>query len=166
MTRTDALVLYKNKPAIVKDFSDGKYTISLQDGAQVKVRDKDIELIHPGPVKSFSGIEAPKASSNAVREAWELLSDEGTPVSLEELASLVFGECTPSSAYAAYTVLQDGLYFSGTLDAILPRSREEAEAEEIKRNDKQREINERALFLDRIKSCLKKTSADFTQDNL
>ena len=151
----NALVVYKNKPALVKDLGDGKITISLADGEKVKVREKDIEMIHPGPVRDFYGIEAgaPEAS---VQEAWELLLDEGSPVPLSELAALVFGEYTPSSAYASYCLLKDGLYFSGGADAVSPRGRNEVKADEAKRGEKQRETGERTQFLERLKACLKK----------
>jgi exoribonuclease-2 len=157
MITENALVIYKNKPALVKEASDGKFSISLSDGSSVKVRDKDIELIHPGPVKNFSGIliDVPQT---AIREAWELLSDEGAAVSLKELAALVCGEYNPSSAYAAYCLLKDGLYFSGAVAAITPRNRDEIAAEEEKRAGKQRDTDERLLFLKRVKACLKKPS--------
>src|SRR5215471_12436048 len=159
MIENHALVVYKNKPALVKEKADGKFTISLQDGSCVKVRDKDIELIHPGPVKDFNGIDDGAvvfcANDRAVREAWELLSDEGAPFSLKDLASLVFGNYTPSSAYAAYSVLRDGLYFSGDAAVIVLRGKDEVAAEEAKRGGKQRETDERAQFLQRIRTCLK-----------
>jgi len=156
MIAENALVVYKGKPALVKDLADGKITISLQEGGQVKVRDKDIELIHPGPALAFSAIEAGPPPPEAVREAWELLSDEGAPVPLKELAALVCGEYTPSSAYAAYCLLRDGLYFSGVISAVAPRSKDEVAAEEAKRTGKQRETGERSSFLERLKACLKK----------
>ncbi|MDR0302170.1 MAG: RNB domain-containing ribonuclease, partial [Treponema sp.] len=157
MITENALVVYKNKPALVKEVLNGKITISLQNGEQVKVRDKDIELIHPGPVKSFNEIAGNAASAPAVREAWELLSDDATAsYSLKDFAALVFGEYTAASAFAAYCVLLDGLYFSGTPDAVVPRSKEDVTAEERKRDEKQRETGERSAFLDRIKICLKK----------
>jgi exoribonuclease-2 len=155
MIGENALVIYKNKPALVKEAADGKFSISLADGSSVKVRDKDIELIHPGPVKNFSGIDI-DVSKEAIREAWELLSDEGAPVSLKDLAALICGEYNPSSAYAAYCLLKDGLYFSGAIAAITPRGRNEVAAEEEKRSGKLRESEERAEFLRRIKACLKK----------
>ena len=161
MIENNALVIYKNKPAIVKDFVDGKISISLQDGSQVKVRDKDIELIHPGPVKDFSGIEADGVSDAAVREAWELLLDDGgAPVSLKDLAALVCGEYSPSSAYAAYSLLLNSYFFSGNIGEIIPRSRDNVTAEETKREEKQRETAGREQFLERLKACLKKTSGN------
>jgi len=159
MIGENALVIYKNKPALTKESNDGKISISLRDGAQVKVRDKDIELIHPGPVRDLSGIET-DVTPGAVREAWELLSDEGAPISLKDLASIICGEYTPSSAYAAYCLLLDGLYFSGSISAITPRGKDEVTAGEQKRGDKLRETGERAQFLQRIKTCLKKPSPD------
>jgi len=161
MITENSLVIYKNKPAIVKEKTDGKFVISIQDGSQVKVRDKDIDLIHPGPVKKFDEIElytntADQKLSQMIKEAWELLSDEeGSVFSLKDFVVFIFNEYTPSSAYAAYSALRDGLYFSGTIDAVVPRGRQEIEAEETKRSSKQLETDERSRFLDRLKSCLK-----------
>ena len=159
MISENALVIYKNKPAIVKEFVDGKISISLADGSKVKVRDKDVELIHPGPVKDFSGIEAGGVSESAVREAWELLLDDGgAPVSLKDLAALVCGEYSPSSAYAAYFLLMNSYFFSGNIGEIVPRGRDKVTAEETKREEKQRETAGREQFLERLKACLKKPS--------
>lgn len=161
MIPENALVIYKAKPAIVKERNSEKYTITLEDGSQVKVRDKDIEQIHPGPVKSFSELapeNAAKSAEPAVREAWELLLDEGHPLTLKDLSGFIFNEYTPSSAYAAYRVLCDGLYFSGAVSAITLRSKDEIAANEAKRNEKQRETGERNDFLERIKKCIKNPS--------
>jgi len=142
----NALVVYKNKPALVKEILNGKITISLQNAEQIKVRDKDIELIHPGPVKSFNEIEVKEngvsgngvplgndAAASAVREAWELMSDDAAAShSLKDFAALVFGEYNAASAYAAYCLLSDGLYFSGTIHSIIPRKKEDVETEERK----------------------------------
>jgi len=156
MITDNALVIYKGKPAVVKDRADGKFTISLNDGDQVKVRDKDIELIHPGPVKNFSDINNSNISQAKVREAWELLADEGADQSLKNFCEFVFNEYTPSSAYAAFCLLRDGLYFYGDINAIKPRSKEDVILEETKRDEKQRETGERSQFIERLKACIKK----------
>jgi exoribonuclease-2 len=147
-----ALVFYKNKPAIVKDCTDGKFLISLQNGEQVKVRDKDIEVLHSGPVKDFSAIER---LDSPVREVWELLSGEGGSFSLKELALFICNEYTPSCAYTAYCALKDGLYFCGSIDEITPRGKDEVIAEELKRSALQRDTGERVQFLERLKACIK-----------
>ena len=105
MLTCGALVIYKNKPAIIKDYADGKFSISLQNGEQVKVRDKDIEVIHSGPVNNFSEINRGSPAVSAIREAWELLSGEGAQLSLKDLAGFICNEYTPSSAYAAYCAI-------------------------------------------------------------
>jgi exoribonuclease-2 len=166
MVVENSLVVYKNKPALVKEISNGKITISLQNAEQVKVRDKDIELIHPGPVKNLNEIlniyKGDSASENpSVKEAWELMRDDAAAShSLKDFAALVFGEYNAASAYAAYCLLSDGLYFSGTIHSVVPKSREVVEAEERKRGEKQRETGERAAFLEKIKHCLKKPAAN------
>ncbi|MCL2181420.1 MAG: RNB domain-containing ribonuclease, partial [Treponema sp.] len=157
MITDGALVVYKNKPSIVKDRADGKFLIALQDGTEVKVRDKDIELLHPGPVKNFSVVLNQGNFEKAAREVWELLLDDGSEaVPLKELASLVCGEYTPSSAYLVFCLLQDGLYFSGTISAVTPCKKENVAAEESKRAASMRELTDRAEFLERIKKTLKK----------
>ena len=155
MISAGALVIYKGKPAIVKDQADGKFSITLQNGEQVKVRDKDIELIHAGPVNNFGEIDLNTPAAPSVREAWELLSGEGAALPLKELAGFICSEYTPSSAYAAYCVLKDGLYFCGEPGAITPRSKDEVTAEESKRAAVRMETGERMQFLERLKTCLK-----------
>jgi len=155
MITCGALVIYKNKPAIVKDQADGKFSISLQNGEQVKVRDKDIELIHEGPVNNFNEITRGSPSVSTVREAWELLSGEGAQLTLKDLAGFICNEYTPSSAYAAYCAIKDGLYFWGNIDSITPRSKDEVISEESKRTAVRLESGERMQFLERLKACVK-----------
>ena len=152
MLNENALAVYKNKPALVKEKEQDKIVIVLSDGASIKVREKDIEMLHPGPAKDFNGIVegGPKPGSD-LRETWELLLAEGQPVSLQELAELAFGEYSPASAWAAFCLLMDGLYFTGTAAAIIPRQREQVEADEKKRAEKQQASGERELFLERLR---------------
>ncbi|MCL2800821.1 MAG: ribonuclease catalytic domain-containing protein [Treponema sp.] len=152
----NSLVIYKEKPALVKNYSEGKFTIALSDGSQIKVRDKDIELLHPGPLKDLNGIADYNIDHASIKEAWEYLTEEDSPVSVKDFCALAFNEYTPFTAYAAYSLLKDGLYFCGKIDAILPRSKDDVAADEIKRGDKQRETDERIKFLERLKLCYKK----------
>ena len=167
MITANALAVYKNKPALVKETTGDKILITVSGGEQVKVREKDIDIIHPGPVKNFTDIEVPQIDEGAVREAWELLlTDEGSAISLKELAELAFGEYSPASAWAAFHLLLDGLYFEGSPAVIKPRLREEVEAGEQKRAEKQRETGERERFLERLKNRCLELPADsrFMQD--
>ena len=160
MIAQHALVIFKNKGAIVKEISDGKFTISTRDGSSVKVRDKDIELLHPGPVKNFDFAEPCEAAdySKTAAEAWELLQDEGASLNLKDFSSFVFNDYAPSSAYAAYLILKDGLYFSGNVSCIQCRQKKDIELDEAKRAGKQRETDDRASFLEYLKTVIKKSA--------
>jgi exoribonuclease-2 len=145
-----SLVAYKNRPALVTAGGE-KPEISLAGGEILKVREKDVELVHPGPVRSVEEAVRPPDRAN-VREAWELL--EGSAVPLKELAELAYGDFSPQSAWAAYCLLKEGLYFSGTVNALSPRDAAAIAAEEQKREEKQRETREREAFLERLRKRL------------
>jgi exoribonuclease-2 len=148
----NALAAYKDRPALIREKSADRITISLLGGESIRVREKDIELVHPGPVKDLAGLEAGIAlDSGAVREAWELLLEQGGQTGLEELAELAFGDYSPASAWAAFRLLREGLYFDGSAATITARRREAVEAEEKKREEKQRETRERERFLERLR---------------
>jgi exoribonuclease-2 len=152
MIQEKALVLYKTRPAVITDREGDKINISVPAGDKLKVREKDIETLHPGPCVLGDLAEAPPEGD--ARGAWELLEDAG-PVPLKELAELVYGDFTPRTAWAAYGLLADGLYFSGDIKGIKARPGAEVEAGEKKRNEKQKETGERAAFLERLKAALK-----------
>jgi len=108
----DALVMYKNRPARVCE-ADKKLEIELETGERVKVRPKDVVVLHAGPVKSLRQLG--KAEGD-IAAAWELLAGETT--TLPELAELVYGSYTPATAWATWELLADGLYFGGSVEAI------------------------------------------------
>lgn len=147
MIREKSLVVYKNCPALVQDIGE-KIGITLEGGKSFRVREKDIELLHPGPC-TLGGLEQELLPAD-VRAAWELL--EGNRVSFQELTELVYGEYTGSTAWATYRIFKDGLYFSGTLREIQRRPLEELDAETRKRTEKQQEAAEREAFLERLKT--------------
>ena len=152
MINENALAVYKNKPALVKEKSLDKITVVLPDGSQIKVREKDIEIIYSGTMgsrewDSINHSPSPTPHSPIIIEVWELLSADGEPVSLKELAGLAFNNFNPASAWAAYQLLADGLYFTGTINAILPKPKDQVEAEIKKREEKQKATGERERFL-------------------
>jgi exoribonuclease-2 len=173
MIREKALVAYKNKPALVTGTGD-KINILVTDEAgssggkaksrELRVREKDVEFIHPGPVTDPANLEEGLPAAD-VRGAWELLSGGGE-VSLKELAELAWGAYTPRTAWAAYSLLLDGLYFTGNAGAPRCRLSAEVEAEEKKREAKRLEGRERDAFLLRLKNRELKLPGDerFLQD--
>ena len=152
MPQREALVIYKTRPAQVLETAD-KITIALPTGETVRVREKDIETLHPGPFTSFVGLEDADGlddSDRRIAEAWELL--DGATATLREVAELAFGEWTPRSAYRVYLALKEGIYFSGTLAALVPGTQAEVEAETRKRSAKINDEAERRAFLERLKA--------------
>ena len=163
LNNTNALAVYKNKPALVTDKDGDKIIIVIHGGEKIKVREKDIEIIHPGPVKNLSEVND-KNLPDGAREAWELLLSEENTVSLKELAELAFGTFEPASAWSAFCLLQDGLYFSGQVNDIAPRPEEMVKAEEAKRDNKNKENEERELFLEALRKRRPVQDKRFVQD--
>ena len=55
MIKKGSLVLYKNKPAIVEEMGK-KIEVRLIDERRINVREKDVTLLHPGPVVNFNDL--------------------------------------------------------------------------------------------------------------
>jgi exoribonuclease-2 len=143
--RQDSLVLYKQKPARVRRVGSKKLTIDLSGSGSVNVRPKDILLLHPGPLKDLAQLTP---ISGEIETAWELLQGE-TP-NLQELAELAFDEYTVTSAWAAWQLVADGLYFGGTPHEITVNSPEKVQSEQAARRAKLEEQQAWDSFLERV----------------
>lgn len=141
-----ALVLYKIHPALVTSVSD-KIEIQLAGDKDKKVRDKDIKLLHPGPLRSLG--ELTPVPGN-VEEAWSLL--EGEETDFASLAELIYGSYTPASAWSLYQLLEEDLYFEGSFGVIKPRSAKWIEKVRAEREAKAAEERAHAEFMARVKS--------------
>ncbi len=143
----NSLVLYKNGPARVAALGD-KLDIELDDGRSLRVRPKDVLLLHPGPLRSPRDLgELP---AGEVEAACELL--EGGQTTLSELAELVYGAYTPTTAWAAWRLVDEGLYFQGTPEVINVRLLAEVEQERRIREAKAAEREAWNGFLQRAKA--------------
>jgi exoribonuclease-2 len=174
-----SLVCYKNRPALVKGREGDRFIIVLPGAGkdplpEFKVREKDLEFLHPGPcqIGDIAALGSPPADqageegAGPVREAWELLSaGPAQALSLRELAELIWGDYSPRSAWEALLLIKEGLYFSGNAEALYPRPAAELEAEERKRAGKKEEGREREAFLERLKALrLEEADRRFLQD--
>lgn len=139
-----SLVLYKIRPAIVTAVTD-KIDILLDGGKTKRVRPKDLQPLHPGPLSDLSKLGDQDGN---LEEAWELLL--GSETNLAELAELAFGEYTPSSAWAAWQLVVDGLYFEGSPDSIRVRSAEQIKVDREERESKQAAEKAWDSFLERV----------------
>ena len=159
----NSLVLYKNQPAVVIDRDGDKYLIRFctqpaSPGGkkaiygEQKVREKDVILLHEGPVSSLEAVLASNLSDieNKLGETYELLlSDESTAtsaVSLSDIAEYTLGDFTADEAWALYLSLTKDLRYqlsqedlkNGALCFTL-RSAEEIEAINKKQYEKEHE---------------------------
>lgn len=115
--RVDSLILYKNRPAVVRQLTDKKLTIEFADDSRTSVRPKDVALLHPGPSPHPRQL---KTADGDPQTAWELLA--GGETTLAELSALAFGDYTPASAWTTWQLVTEGTYFDGTPEAIIVHS--------------------------------------------
>lgn len=142
----NSLVLYKSSPARVLSVGQ-KIEIELPDHKTVLVRDKDIQLLHTGPIMKFSELDT--VDQGELEEACSMLYGEST--TLELLAELIYGSFTPASAWAVCKLLQDGLHFTGTPEKIEVRSIEDKEKIVQTRNQKAAEKDAWQAFIERVR---------------
>lgn len=145
--RPGSLVLYKHEPARVQSIGRKKLTIALPDGETVRVRPKDIDLLHPGPLESLDEL---RAYEGEMKTAWELLS--GGRTTLRELAELAYGGYTPGTAWSAWQWVSDGLYFEGTPQEVVARTAEEVAEEKADREARAAEERAWEAFLERAQA--------------
>ena len=144
----NSLVLYKNAPALVATLGE-KLEIVLPDGRSLRVRPKDVLLLHPGPLQHLREMQAALPSGD-VEAACELL--DGGQTTLMEVAELIYGAYTPLTSWAAWQLVNEGLYFHGTPEAIQARPFAEVAEEQRLRAVKAAEREAWNTFLQRAKA--------------
>ena len=144
----DSLVVYKKRPArLIK--SGERLEIEIESGNIVKVRPKDIEALHPGPLRSLKELTAGQNLSGDVELAWQILGESSAPLPLAELAELIYGSFSPLSAWAAWAQVDDGLYFQKEAGGVRARPAAEVAREISQRQSRQREAQSWQDFLER-----------------
>lgn len=175
MIQKNSVVLYKNQCAVVTEIDGDKYVIQYcsapatpsgkkaQYGSQ-KVRDKDIILLHSGPVSQIDTLLsfADDLIFQQIAEVYELLrSDESTAsasMELRDIADLMRGSFKAEESFALYKALSSCMEFvcddtalkSGVL-AFIPRSEEEITALKQKAEEKEHAGEIRDAFIQRLK---------------
>ena len=172
----NSLVLYKSFLALVQDRDSDKFLIKFctqpatSTGkkaiySEQKVREKDIVLLHEGPVSSLENALAfsDEKIPTQLEETWELLqSDESTAsekISLSDLADYARGSFKPEEAWAFYSALTASSLFALSQEDLkngqlffFPRSQKEIEAINQKKYEKEHEEEIRAAFINRLKT--------------
>jgi exoribonuclease-2 len=147
MISAKSLALYKNRPVVVLEARD-KLEIRLEDGSTLKVRDKDLEALHPGPLTSM-----PEAAAGGDFDTARAMAEPGLLLAWSEVADLVFGHSGPAEVLACWKEGLDGGRFKAQTGGLVPLSDEEVAKEAEKRAKKEGEASLRAGFLERAKAA-------------
>ena len=142
----DSLVLFKNRPARVLQAGDS-LEIELENGRLLKVRPKDVASLHPGPLSSLADL---RPENGDWETAWELLAGETT--SLTELAELAYGTYTPSTAWLAWQLVAEGLFFGGTATEVTAYTAEEVNRKRAAREAKAAAEQAWSDFMERLRA--------------
>ena len=150
--RVDGLVLYKRRPARVKNINagSGRLDIEIDHGETQKVRPKDVVCLHCGPVQ-LSDLKAPDLVEN-VDSVRDLLTAEAEGVDLATLAEWLYGAPTPAAVWAAWEIVAGGLYFAGDPDCVRARSATQVQDEQDRRQRAAAEIASWAAFVARLRN--------------
>lgn len=148
-----SLVLYKKQPAVICGFDGDKIEITASAG-NLKVREKDVDFLHAGPVKDLKKILAASLPAGNITEALEFFSGE-TPT-FSEFTELVWGSYPAETAWILWKTLTESPYLVCTIptEPITFRSKDEAEAIIRKGQAKKDEGAERDAFHERLKRTL------------
>lgn len=148
--KTNSLVLYKGKGAVVTEIANDKYTIKTASGDRKSVRLKDIDFLHSGPCSTVPEA-APLPDKTILAECVELTGSDS--FSFADFTELVFNSNTPANALAAAELLAQDIYFKGSATSeVTAHTTEHINNILQKEQLKQAQANARAALIERIKS--------------
>jgi exoribonuclease-2 len=144
----NSLVLYRGRAARVAGSTGDKLSLEIEGGETARVRPKDVTLLHPGPLRDLNELSG--RARGDVQTAWELLAGNATTV--REVAELAFGGFTPASAWSAWQLVSEGLYFRATNDGIRGATADEVTHAQAQRAAETAEREAWESFLARAKA--------------
>jgi exoribonuclease-2 len=169
MIRKNALVLYKQEPAIVTEVDD-KITIQYRPHKSDKVesqrvREKDIFVLalDAPSLKDVHAFQAKFVAQGALTtarlaEAHELLAEDApSAMSVQEIAGIAFGAWNAENAWAYYSAVKASPCFAlapeapPSMPAFIPRTREEASEVRSRQAAKAEDGEKRQEFMERLK---------------
>ena len=147
-----ALVSYRGKCAAITDIAGDKITVRLAGGETRSVRFKDVELLHPGPVRSVPPELPPAPGETALQETVELLG--GEEMTFPEFVALLWGDFSPGAAWAGCELLAADCYFTGTTaDGVRANAPEKIAARLEKERQKLDQAKAREALIERIRTA-------------
>ncbi len=148
-----SLVLYKRSVYRVVLFSDGKLIVENETGEQKKLREKDLHLVHPGPINKIPQI----LDSGDFETAHAMLmsedQDSPLPVSWKELSDLVFGEYSVQAALSCLKEVLEERFFILGETGPLALTFAEIEKARKKEAERQNSENRRSAFISAFKAA-------------
>ncbi len=172
----NSVVLYKNSVAVVNEIEADKYIIKYcsQPASptgkkavyiEQKVREKDLVVLHEGPVSSLEKLLSfsDEKMSSQIEEVYELLqsdsSTENQPVSFEEISEYARNAFAADESWAFYSALLNDVHFALSTEdfkngkiVFIPRSQEEIKQINQKKYEKEHESEIKAAFFERLKN--------------
>lgn len=174
--KKNTVVLYKNSVAVINDIEADKYIIKYcsQPASptgkkavynEQKVREKDLVVLHEGPVSSLEKLLSfsDDKMQNQIQEVYELLqsdsSTENQPLSFEELSEYARNSFVADESWAFYSALINDVHFAISTEDLktgkivfIPRSQEEIKQINQKKYEKEHESEIKAAFFERLKN--------------
>ena len=139
------------------------------EGQSHKIRPQRVDytvngsLYQPSDIPSFIDNVKQYLDPDSLEVAWEILSEEGTTVTPQQLSELLFDEQEAVSCYAAHSLLsRDKIYFKKKGDGYEPRS--SSQVAEIKhqlevQNQKEQEKEQ---FVHHLQQAIEGKAVDWT----
>jgi exoribonuclease II len=159
LLKPNSLLLYKQRPARLIRITD-RLEIEIEGGEMVRVREKDVVILHPGPLNSFADL---KPVDGDVHTAWEILAGERT--NLSELTELIYGKNSPAGTWAAWQQVLDGSYFEGTPEDIRALTSDEVARRKLDRDTADASKRAWQAFMARVRQGqLLPADRDFLRD--
>ncbi|PIE97530.1 MAG: ribonuclease II [Treponema sp.] len=154
------VVLYKNKPAVIKESVADKIIIELQDGEK-KVRNKDVEILSKFPVTNLKALLNATISEPDFSDVFEFFENEEP--TFDEIVELVWGKYLPEQIWKIWQTVSDSVYFETSIPTAPIKIRNQSEIDELKSKQEEKANHEEKYikFIDVLKKQLKKTEDDF-----
>jgi len=148
----DGLVLYKGRPARVKEPGADRLVIELVDGSTQKVRPKDVALLHKGPCDPARLAAIGDVSTEDADAVRQLLATEGEAVDLQDLAGLIHADPpTSEHVWRSWRLLDEGVLFEGSIETIQARTDEQVAESNRQAHEAAAQSEAWAQFVERLR---------------
>jgi exoribonuclease-2 len=158
----------------VADRPEGKkdWIVIEAEGQSHKIRPQRIEYeisggnYSPAEIPQFLQEVQPYLDPASLEVAWELLADEGQPVTPAEMAQLLFSHQSPAQCYAAHSLLcEDKIYFKKKGDSYEPRPASQVAEIKHQLEVEQQRQQEKTKFLEQLEQALAGKAVEWTDSD-